>query len=346
MNSVVRRLVGIAALVALLPLVGAIAARRRVVAAVPAELRSPALWIPGPVTGERSLKFVRVLIENMPAARPLENVFVEVRETDRRDGGRIRILLHDAEGRRRPSGALLWIHGGGLVLGRPEQSVDVCNRAASDVGIVVANIDYRLAPENPFPAGLDDCVDALRWLHANAEELGIDSARIAVGGDSAGGGLAAAVSQRAHDEGIPLAFQALVYPMLDDRTVLQADHAGRGSLVWTPACNEYAWSAYLGHRPSHDELAPYAAPARREDLSGLPPAWIGVGDLDLFYEEDVEYARRLETAGVRCELHVLPGAYHGADIFAAKAASSLEFHDRFRAALREAIGSEVATSGR
>jgi acetyl esterase/lipase len=222
-----------------------------------------------------------------------------------------------------------------MVLGVPEQSNVVASRLARDLGVLVVVVDYRLAPEDPFPAPLDDCIDALAWIHDHAAELGVDPARVAVGGDSAGGGLAAAVAQRAHDEGGPaIAFQALVYPMLDDRTVLRSDHQGRGDLVWTAKDNAFGWTAYLGRPPRPDAPPPYAAPARRGDLAGLPPAWIGVGDLDLFYEEDVDYAQRLQAAGVPCELHVVAGMYHAADNFAAEAEASAAFHASLTAALR------------
>ena len=189
-------------------------------------------------------------------------------------------FLYEPIGRTHPTGALLWIHGGGMILGHPEGDHDLCSRIARDLGILVVSVRYRLAPEHPFPAGFDDCFAALRWLHDNATDLGVENSRIAVGGSSAGGGLAAAVAQKAHDEGVPLRFQLLLYPMLDDRTVLLRDTEGRGRITWTPRSNAYAWTCYLGHPPGAVEPPPYAAPARREDLTGLAPAWIGVGNLD------------------------------------------------------------------
>jgi acetyl esterase/lipase len=175
----------------------------------------------------------------------------------------------------------------------------------------VVSVKYRFAPEHPFPAALEDCYAALGWLHENAEKLGVDRGRIAIGGESAGGGLAAALAQLAHDRGeLPVCFQLLVYPMLDDRTAL--DPTRPRTLVWTPTGNHFGWTSYLGHPPRLEEDRPYAVPARREDLSGLPPAWIGVGDIDLFYPENVGYAERLQAAGVACQLEVVPGFYHGA----------------------------------
>lgn len=342
MPSTFRRKVRRAALVAgAVVTTRALVRKRRAMDPVPRELHSPIMWLPMPLGSDQTVRVIRSLQQRAPVPPTAPGVDVEERELPRRDGGRIRLLVHQPEGRVRPSGALLWIHGGGLIFGAPEQSNEVTNRLAKDLGIVVAATDYRLAPEDPYPAGLDDCMDALTWLHDQAEELGIDPDRIAVGGDSAGGGLTAAVCQRALDEGGPtVAFQALVYPMLDDRTALRVDDEGRGQFVWTAKSNNYAWQAYLGHIPGVDDPRPYVAPARREDLSGLPPAWLGVGELDLFYEEDLEYARRLEAAGVRCEVHIVPGMYHGADQFVARAPSMVEFHASLAAALREAIGGE------
>jgi acetyl esterase/lipase len=204
---------------------------------------------------------------------------------------------------------------------------------AREAHALVVSIDYRLAPEHPFPAGLDDCHAALVWLHDNAAALGVDPARIAVGGGSAGGGLAAELAQRATDESIPLAIQLLLYPMLDDRT-RTVDGAGRGRLGWTPRSNRYAWSRYLGHQPGQPECRPYAVAARRHDLSGVPPAWIGVGDLDLFYEEDLTYAGRLREAGVPCEVDVVPGVYHAADTLHETSSLMKEFRLRMASCLR------------
>lgn len=165
----------------------------------------------------------------------------------------------------------------------------------------------------------------LSWMRAHADDLGIDPGRIAAAGASAGGGLSAAVAQRSHDEGVALRAQALVYPMLDDRSTLHEDHAGRGQFLWTPASSRFGWTAYLGREPRMSDAPEYAAPARRTDLTGLAPAWIGVGDLDLLDDENVAYANRLKAAGVPCELVTVPGMYHGADGLAPKAASMQDF---------------------
>jgi acetyl esterase/lipase len=331
-----RKAVLLAGAVAAGAAVRAVARQRPAVAPVPADLRNPILYLPLSVRDERTLRIGRSGFARMPSP-VAPGVEVTPRTIPGLGGHTIDLFVYEPEGRRRPSGALLWMHGGGLVMGTATQAHETCSRLASEVGIAVVNVEYRLAPEHPFPAGLDDCIAALSWLHDHADELGVDPARVAVGGDSAGGGLAATLSQRARDTGgPPIALQLLVYPMLDDRTVLRSD--GGTTLVWTPVSNRFAWTAYLGHPPSEADERPYAAGARLEDLSGLPPAWIGVGDIDLFHDEDVAYARRLEEAGVPCELHVVPGMYHGADAIAPTAATMREYRERLTDALRAAVG--------
>ncbi len=267
---------------------------------------------------------------------------VEVAErhiTPSPDGSPIPVVTYERPGRRRPGGALVWIHGGGMVMGHPGVSHDWCSAVADTLGALVVSVDYRLAPEHPAPAGLHDCYDALRWVHDHAGELGVDPGRVAVGGPSAGGGLAAALCQLARDRGgPPVCFQLLNYPMLDDRSVLRDDHLGRGDFVWTPKSNRFAWTAYLGHHPRPEDAPAYAAPARTLDVSGLPPAWIGVGDLDLFYEEDVDYAGRLRAAGVPCELHLEEGMYHGADAMVPSAPRMTAYFKHMLDSLAEAIG--------
>ena len=295
---------------------GSAAGRIRALRGVAPGLRHPAAAMI-PSIGPVSLKAVRAA--RGPSGMPTR--------------GGVTVTRHDVDGGQdvyvyTPAvpngGALLWIHGGGTIIGAPEIDHQRCVRMARDTGAIVVSTRYRLAPEHPFPAGHDDCYAALRWLHAVAAERGIDATRIGVGGASAGGGLAAGVVQRAVDEGLPVAFQLLVYPMLDDRTPTRpADR--RGALVWTRRSNAFAWDAYLGDGHAEREVPAYAAPARRTDLAGLPPAWIGVGDLDLFHDEDVDYARRLEAAGVPVELLVEPGMYHAADILAARATSMRAF---------------------
>ena len=209
--------------------------------------------------------------------------------------------------------AFLHMHGGGFVLGMPEIN-DQSNRAlALELDCVVVSVDYRLAPETRYPGALEDCYAALRWLHAQAAELGVDRDRIAIGGESAGGGHAAALALLARRRGeVPICLQALDSPMLDDRTGSGAEpHPYCGEFVWTPANNRFGWQALLGVEPGGPDVPEEAVPARASDLDGQPPTLIVVGALDLFLEENLDYARRLTRAGVPTELHVIPGAFHG-----------------------------------
>jgi acetyl esterase/lipase len=222
--------------------------------------------------------------------------------------------------------ALLWMHGGGYIVGHPKQDVPVVARFALELEITVIAVRYRLAPQSPFPAALEDCYAALRWMHREAAALGVDRDRIAVGGMSAGGGLAASLAQMAKDRAeVDLCLQLLSYPMIDDRTTLRTALDESHYRLWRAENNRFAWRAYLGVEPGATQLAPYAAAARRDDLSGLPPAWIGVPTLDLFYDEDVAYARRLSACGVETELHVAEGAFHGFDVVSPRAAVSEHF---------------------
>lgn len=213
---------------------------------------------------------------------------------------------------------LLWIHGGGFVIGAAKQDDRLCAGTAAELGITVVSIEYRLAPEHPFPAALEDAVTAWQWVQVHGEQLGLDPRRIAVGGESAGAGIAASLSQHLLDTGgaQPIA-QWLFCPMLDDRTAARRELDAVEHWVWDNAVNRFGWASYLGAAPGGPEAPPYAAAARREDLRGLPPAWICVSDIELFHDEDLDYARRLRAAGVEAMLDVVPGAPHGFENWAA-----------------------------
>ncbi|KAA0111022.1 alpha/beta hydrolase [Mycolicibacterium sp. P9-22] len=251
-------------------------------------------------------------------------------------GSGVGVRLYRPTGVHTPGPALLWIHGGGYVIGSAAQDDVLCRRFASTLGVTVASVDYRLAPQNPYPAGLEDCYAALTWLSGLPA---VDPGRVAIGGASAGGGLAAALALLARDRGeVALVAQLLVYPMLDDRSVgPQFDNPGHR--LWTHESNRFGWSAYLGGADPE-----VAVPARRQDLSGLPPAWVGVGTLDLFHDEDLAYAKRLREAGVPCDVEVVQGAFHGFDGVAPKAAVSRAFFDSQCATLRRAFTGEPAPS--
>ena len=252
----------------------------------------------------------------------------------------VRVLHYSPSGEAQaPRAALLHIHGGGYVLGDPEIS-DAANRAwVAALGIVVVSVDYRLAPETVWPGALEDCYAALVWMHANAAELGIDPARIAIAGESAGGGHAAALALYARDKNGPdICFQLLDAPMLDDCTGADADpHPHVGHFVWTPEKNRYGWGSLLGVTPGGPDVPQAAVPARHADLSGLPPTFISVGAIDLFLEEDMEFTRRLSRAGVPVELHITPGAYHGFTVNQA-APQVLQYAQLRRTALARALG--------
>jgi acetyl esterase/lipase len=216
-----------------------------------------------------------------------------------------------------PTGsALLWIHGGGLVVGSARMDDRLCGETARQLGVTIVSVDYRLAPKHPYPAALDDCLAAWAWLAAHAGELGVDPDRVAVGGQSAGGGLAACLVQRLHDDGAAVAAQWLFCPMLDDRTAAERAHDATGHHIWNNRSNLVGWRSYLGEAPGAASVPPYAVAARREDLSGLPPTWIYTSDIELFHDEDVAYARRLEAAGVEVTLEVVRAAPHGFEAWA------------------------------
>jgi acetyl esterase/lipase len=226
----------------------------------------------------------------------------------------VRVLQIAATGPRTAAPALVWMHGGGYVAGSATTEEPLGRQLAAELGLVVLSVDYRLAPETPAPGALHDCYAVLSWIHTHAEEFGVDPDRIGVGGSSAGGGLAAALAILARDRGeVPVRHQALVYPMLDDRTVTAQPHPFTGEFVWTPSNNRFGWTSQLGGEPGGADVSPYAAPARVADPTGLPAAFVAVGALDLFLDEDVTYAQRLLRAGVPTELHVYPGAFHGFD---------------------------------
>lgn len=227
-------------------------------------------------------------------------------------------------------GALLWMHGGGYVIGAAAQDDSLCRRFARELAIPVAAVDYRLAPRHPYPAALEDCYQALIWL---ARLPGVDPGRVAIGGASAGGGLAAALALLARDRGeVSPLFQLLVYPMVDDREPSRPDRRSRLFRMWTHHTDRLGWERYL--RGADPEIA---VPSRRDDLSGVAPAWVGVGELDPLYDEDVRYAQRLVEAGVPCELDIVSGAFHGFDAVAPGVGISQRFFDRQCAVLRKAL---------
>ncbi|WP_375689000.1 alpha/beta hydrolase [Pseudooceanicola sp. LIPI14-2-Ac024] len=270
---------------------------------------------------------------------PLPGVTFEERFVPGPEGApEVRVLVYSPEAAGQDRPAIIHFHGGGLVIGLPEMGHARNGELVRELGCVAVSVDYRKAPEAPFPAGPEDGWAALQWMRGAAGDLGIDPTRIAILGESAGGCMAATLARLARDRGgPPPVLQALVYPMLDDRTGLTTVDAPDDAPVWTSHSNRYGWSAYLGV-PSGSAVVPEGAvPARVADLSGLPPAWIGVGSIDLFAAENLDYARRLLQAGVDCEFLMVPGAYHAFQKRVPEAPVSLAFEASCMAALRRAL---------
>jgi acetyl esterase/lipase len=257
----------------------------------------------------------------------------------------VRVLIYQPK---KPQGLMsgyLHIHGGGYVVGEPEIAMPRNQLYAGELNCTVVSVDYRLSPETAFPGPVEDCYAALKWLHANADALGVDKDRIAIGGESAGGGLAAGLGLLTRDRGkIKLCHQQLIYPMIDDRSAV-AKHPVAGEFIWNKNANHFGWSAMLGHPPGRAKESPYVAAARAKDVSGLPPTYISTGALDLFLEENLEYARRLMRAGVPVELHVYPGAIHGFDGVPSSRLAKQHARDQLEA-LRQAFKPKVVTAAK
>ena len=237
----------------------------------------------------------------------------ELHVTSRFDASPIRVLRYQPATISPNTPVVLHCHAGGFVMGTPEMTELENIRLVKELKCIIFSVDYRLAPEHPYPAALHDVYSVLCWIHENAETLNVDQARIGIKGESGGGGIAAAVALFVRDTpGPKLTFQHLIYPMLDDRTVLRTDiHEHIGQVIWTNEHNRFGWQSLLGKEPGSADVSPYAAAARALDLRGLPPTFISVGTLDLFCEENIIYAQRLLTQGVPVELHVYPRAFHG-----------------------------------
>ncbi len=249
------------------------------------------------------------------------------------------ILVFDPKPNEKNRPAIIFLHGGGFIVGHPQTNLRLPQLAARATGAFTVSVDYALAPEAKFPVALEQNYAVLGWLHRNAARLGIDPSRIAVMGDSAGGGHAAMLTIAARDRReFPLAYQCLIYPVLDDRTGSTRELPPiMGHFLWTPAANRFAWASLLGIPPGSASPPPGSVPARVDNLEGLPPAFIGVGSIDLFCDEDTEYARRLALAGISTELFIVPGAYHGFDLVAPEAKLTVQFANVWQSALRRGL---------
>lgn len=292
---------------------------------------------PPMILSAETLPMIRSAIPQMMAARPLPDLPVSsnVINIPSGDGGRdIRCLLIQPRSSGTNMPAILHFHGGGHVLGVPEMDQPQLMRWAAELGCLVLSVDYRLAPETPFPGPMDDAYAALRWLNVQCDALGINPDRIAVSGGSAGGAMAACLCLMARDRGeYKIAFQHLEAPRLDDRLAAPEDaNPFTGEFVWTRANSAFCRDAYLGKNTAH----PYGSAARATSLSDLPPAYIAVGSLDLFVDECLAYTARLVRAGVPVELIVYPGCFHGFKI-AAEANLTIRAEDDNIRALRKAL---------
>ncbi len=233
--------------------------------------------------------------------------------------------VYEPDGHAAPSAGLYWIHGGGMVVGTYDGNDFQCKSWASKFNVPVVSVEYRLAPEHPYPAPLQDCYAGLRWVFRQAGSLGIDPQRITVAGASAGGGLAAGTVLYARDQGeVPVHAQVLIYPMIDDRDATASNREITYAKCWNRDANKWGWTAYLGDLYGTDDVPLYAAPARAtaQDLRGLPPTYIDVGELDAFRDENIEYAQKLLQAGVATDLVVTSGAFHASETYNPKAPSS------------------------
>ncbi|WP_133916101.1 alpha/beta hydrolase [Streptomyces sp. NBC_00582] len=261
---------------------------------------------------------VRALAETIAATIPDEpTVTADELHVPRADASDVPLLLLRPRNAPGPLPVIVWFHGGGQVLGFAAQDAPWLKQLSAALGCAVAAVDYRLAPETPAPGAAEDGYAAYRWIGDHAADLGLDPTRVGLAGQSGGAGIAAATALliRARGAATPL-FQMLQYPMLDDRNTTDSSLRITDIGIWDRATNLLAWQAILGDRAGTEDVTPYAAASRATDLTGLPPTFIGVGELDVFRDENLDYAARLRADGVPVELHLYPGAYHAFDLFA------------------------------
>ncbi|WP_087972253.1 alpha/beta hydrolase [Oceanobacillus rekensis] len=255
------------------------------------------------------------------------------------DQSSVRVRIYD---KKEKSGealpVLLWIHGGGYVLGSPEEGDILCQRFVAEANCMVVSVDYRLAPEFPYPAGLEDCYAALQWVYENAGELGVDATRIGVAGQSAGGGITAALALLTRDrKGPEISFQMPLYPMINDHNNTPSSFEVTGNFVWNHDLNKKGWSMYLNGKDGTESVSEYAAPARATNLSGLPKTYICVGQLDPFRDETLDYVTRLCQAGVDVEFHLYPGVFHGFEAIAPDTAIGKQTVDEYVGAVKNGL---------
>jgi len=302
------------------------------------ELRQTYSQFPG-FRLEKDLEWSRSLLSNPPSEKS-ELVHISNRMIPRGDGDEMLVKIYEPVKRNiNQLPAMLWIHGGGFVMGHPDMDDILCERFVQTANCVVVSVDYRLAPEHPYPAAIEDCYTGLVWMTTEATSLGIDVKRVAIAGASGGGGLTAALALMARDKGGPsIIFQMPLYPMLDNRNETSSsyevteDHA-----IWSRTNNLAAWGMYLGKEKDTHELSPYAVPSRADNLAGLPPTYTCIGQLDLFRDETIDYVTRLAQAGVDVEFQLYPGSFHCFEVFVPDAEVSQRASQNYLDAMTRAL---------
>lgn len=263
---------------------------------------------------EGFFKLANFFMDNFICGINLADVNFEEKYIEREDGTALRICVYSPKEKKENVPGLLWIHGGGYGLGAPEQDFSFVESFVKESGCVVVAPDYTNSLVAPYPAALNDCYSALLWLKENGEAYGMRSDQIFVGGNSAGGGLCAAVTLMARDKGeINIAFQMPLYPMIDDRMITPSSQ-NNDAPIWNTKSNELGWKLYLGDAYGTDSVSKYAAPARETDYSGLPPTLTYVGDIEPFTDETLQYVENLKKAGVGVQFRLFEGCFHGFDL--------------------------------
>ncbi|MDR2751386.1 MAG: alpha/beta hydrolase, partial [Clostridiales bacterium] len=290
-----------------------------------------------PPFSELTYRVTKKMTGLIKGKRPSKGMRLEQVIIPRADGKKLRLCVYIPAKPKEDVPGLLWLHGGGYGLGVPEQEEKTIARFVESSGCVVVSPDYRLSIEAPYPAAIDDCYSALLWLRDNAKKYGIRPDQLFVGGESAGGGLAAALALQARDrKEVSIAFQIPLYPMIDDRMSTPSAKGSKAPL-WNHISNFNSWKLYLGDLFESPDVPCYAAPARAEDLSSLPPACSFVGGIEAFRDETVSYFQRLKESGVPTHFKIYPGCFHGFDMLFPNAAVSKDAHEFLMASFRHAV---------
>ncbi|MFL0582836.1 alpha/beta hydrolase [Solibacillus silvestris] len=306
------------------------------------ELRDLFSVMPSVLISKESLKKMRESTEKILSIQPNEKVETIEKYIPGKEGDPdVRVLIHRPKNQTEVLPGLYYIHGGAFVAGSPEMMATACEHYAVNMQCVVVNVDYRLAPEHPYPAALEDCYAGLQWFVNNAEELKINPDHIVVAGGSAGGGLVAALTLLARDrKGPKIAAQFPLYPMIDDRCESPSNKEIIDNRVWNGISNRNSWDMYLSALAENSEVPIYAAPARAKDYSNLPPTFTFIGDLDPFRDETITYVQNLRQHEVSVEFHLYPGVFHGFEVMVPTASISKEANETFEHALKRALHPE------